>query len=81
MQRRALPHLGPSVAYLAAHGLNLGGTDWSLFRHLRSLDLSQSGACAYVLGCVCGMHFAARAVLSAVCLICMWKPCCTYISD
>lgn len=43
MQRRALPHVGPSVAHLAAHGLNLTATDWAHFRHVRSLDLSHSG--------------------------------------
>ena len=43
MHRRALPHLSPSVTHLAAHGLNLTATEWCNFRHLRALDLSQSG--------------------------------------
>lgn len=41
--RRALPHLAPSVTHLAAHGLNLGATEWVHFGHLRALDLSDSG--------------------------------------
>ena len=44
MHRRALPHLGPSLTHLAAHGLNLGDTDWSAARRLHTLDLSHSGA-------------------------------------
>ena len=46
MHRRALPHLSPSVTHLAAHGLNLTSTEWCNFRHLRALDLSQTGGCA-----------------------------------
>ena len=43
MHRRALPHVGPSVTHLAAHGLNLTDTDWSHFKQLQALDLSDSG--------------------------------------
>ncbi|KAL4444984.1 hypothetical protein ABPG77_004034 [Micractinium sp. CCAP 211/92] len=49
--RRALPHLAPSVTHLAAHGLNLGATEWAHFGHLRSLDLSESDV---RLGPYCG---------------------------
>ena len=50
MHRRTLPHLSPSVTHLAAHGLNLTATEWCNFRHLRALDLSQSGG-ARLLAC------------------------------
>lgn len=50
--RRALPHLGPGVTHLAAHDLNVAGTDWSQFRQLESLDLSRSGGCRGVGRCV-----------------------------
>lgn len=42
-QRRALPHLSAGVTHLAAHDLNVSGTDWAQFRQLQSLDLSRSG--------------------------------------
>jgi hypothetical protein len=51
VQRRALPQVGPGVAHLAAHGLNLTATDWCHFRSLRTLDLSHSGAHARLAQC------------------------------